>query len=40
MLGAVFMSKVARPKIKAKRQRLRPFIRAHQLWVLNAQKHH
>ncbi len=40
MFGAVFVSKIARPQVRAKRKRLRPFIRAHQLWVFNAQKRH
>ncbi len=38
MMGAVFMSKIARPKIKARRPLMRPFIKAHQLWVVNAMK--
>jgi hypothetical protein len=38
MLGAVFTSKIVRPKVRAERRRLRPFIRAHQLWIVNAQK--
>ncbi len=38
MFGAVFVSKLARPKVRARRRSVRPFIRACQLWVVNAQK--